>query len=58
MVIPLAVGFALALSNAPWVARLLHVARAVSNVTIVLLVVLMIGLNLRTLLSTLGSFTC
>jgi len=56
MVIPLAVGFALGLSKAAWVARLLHVVRLVSNVTMVLLVVLMVGLNFKTLLSTLGSF--
>jgi BASS family bile acid:Na+ symporter len=56
MVIPLAVGFALAMFKASWVARLLSVMRIVSNVTLVLLVVLMIGLNLKTLVSTLGSF--
>jgi len=56
MVIPLAAGFAIALSRAVWVSRLLAVARAVSNVTMVLLVVLMVGLNFKTLLSTLGSF--
>src|ERR1700752_28 len=56
MTIPLAVGFALGLSEAPWGGRLLLVARAVSNVTMVLLVVFMVGLNFKTLLSTLGSF--
>lgn len=56
MAIPLAIGFALALSNAPWVGRLLHVVRTVSNVTMLLLVVLMVGLNFKALLSTLGSF--
>jgi hypothetical protein len=56
MVIPLAVGFALGLSKAAWVGRLLSVVRTVSNVAMVLLVVLMVGLNFKTLLSTLGSF--
>jgi len=56
MVIPLAIGFALALSNAPWLARLQSIMRTVSNLTMMLLVVLMIGLHFRTLLSTLGSF--
>lgn len=56
MVIPLAVGFVLGLSKAAWVARLLHVVRLISSATMVLLVVLMIGLNVKTLLSTLGSF--
>jgi BASS family bile acid:Na+ symporter len=56
MVIPLAVGFALALSRAPWVARLLSIVQMVSNVSMVLLIVLLIGLNFRTLLGTVGSF--
>jgi BASS family bile acid:Na+ symporter len=56
MVIPLAVGFALAFSRGAWVARLLSVARMVSNVTLVLIVALMIGLNFKTLVGTLGSF--
>src|SRR5262245_1244281 len=54
MVIPLAIGFAFGRSNAPWTARLLHVVRTVSNVSMLLLVVLMIGLNFKTLLGTLG----
>ena len=56
MVIPLAAGFALGLSKAAWVARLQAVAKAVSNVTLVLIVILMIGLNFKTLVGTLGSF--
>ena len=56
MMIPLAVGSALALSSAWWKAHLLVVVRIVSNATFVLLVVLMIGLNFKTLLGTLGSF--
>jgi BASS family bile acid:Na+ symporter len=56
MVIPLALGFALPLSNAAWVPRLQSVMRTVSNASLVLLIVLMIGLNFKTLLSTIGSF--
>ena len=56
MVIPLAVGFALARSKAAWVARLSSIAKMISNVTLVLIVVLMIGLNFKTLAGTLGSF--
>ncbi|MEJ0074425.1 MAG: bile acid:sodium symporter family protein [Alphaproteobacteria bacterium] len=56
MVLPLSVGFALGLSRAPWAARLLSVVRTISSATMLLLVVLMIGLNFKTLLSTLGSF--
>ncbi len=56
MVIPLAVGFVIALSKAPWVTRLLHVVRTISTVTMLLLVVLMVGLNFKTLVGTLGSF--
>ena len=56
MVIPLAIGFALALSKAAWVGCLLVVVRSVSNVTMVLLIVLVVALNFKTLLSMLGSF--
>ena len=56
MVIPLAIGFALALSKAAWVGCLLVVVRNVSNVTMVLLIVLVVALNFKTLLSMLGSF--
>jgi BASS family bile acid:Na+ symporter len=56
MVIPLAAGFALAHFKAAWAARLHSVSKMVSNVTLVLIVVLMIGLNVKTLVSTLGSF--
>jgi hypothetical protein len=54
--IPLAIGFALALSKAAWVGGLPVAARNLSNVTMVLLIVLMVGLNFKTLLGTLGSF--
>jgi BASS family bile acid:Na+ symporter len=56
MVIPLAVGLALARFNAAWAARLHSISKMVSNVTLVLIVVLMIGLNSKTLAGTLGSF--
>ena len=56
MVFPLAVGLAIAAFKAPWVTRLLHVVRTISTVTMLLLVVLMVGLNFKTLLGTLGSF--
>ena len=39
-----------------WLARLLSLARRVSNAAFVLLVVLMIGLNLKTMAGTIGSF--
>ena len=56
MVLPLAAGFVLALSRAAWVTHLHSIAKLISSVTLVLIVVLMIGLNFRTLLGTLGSF--
>lgn len=56
MVLPLIAGFAIALSAVPWKARLLTFARALSNATFLLLIVLMIGLNFRTIASALGSF--
>jgi BASS family bile acid:Na+ symporter len=56
MLIPLGIGFALALAGAPWLERLLAFVRRVSNLALLLLIVLLIGLNLNTLLATLGSF--
>jgi len=56
MLIPLGIGFALVLAGASWMNRLLTFVRAVSNLSLVLLVVLFIGLNLKTLLGTFGSF--
>jgi BASS family bile acid:Na+ symporter len=56
MLIPLGIGFALALAGASWLERLLAFVRRLSNLALVLLVVLLIGLNLKTLLGTLGSF--
>jgi|RhiMethySRZTD1v2_1073278.scaffolds.fasta_scaffold377890_1 BASS family bile acid:Na+ symporter len=58
MLLPLGVGFALALgaAGASWLERLLVFVRRLSNLALVLLVVLFIGLNLKTLLGTFGSF--
>jgi len=56
MLIPLGIGFALALVGASWLERLLAFVRRLSNLALVLLVVLLIGLNLKTVLGTLGSF--
>jgi BASS family bile acid:Na+ symporter len=56
MVMPLMIGFGLAMSNVSWVKRLLPVARMVSNISLVLLVVLLLELDFTQLVSTLGSF--
>ena len=56
MLIPLGIGFALVLAGASWMNRLLTFVRALSNLSLVLLVVLFIGLNLKTLFGTFGSF--
>ena len=56
MMIPLGIGFALALSRLSWVERVLPFVRALSNLALVLLVVLLVGLNLKTVLGTFGSF--
>src|SRR3954469_19239927 len=56
MVIPLAIGFALTHLDGPWLPRLRAMMRTISNVAMVSLVVLMIALNFKTLIGTLGSF--
>ena len=56
MLTPLALGFTLALACASWVKGLVIFARRISSLSLVLVVVLVIGLNLRTLLGTLGSY--
>jgi BASS family bile acid:Na+ symporter len=56
MLVPLGIGFALAFAAASWMNRLLTFVSALSNLSLVLLVVLMLGLNLNTFLGTLGSF--
>jgi len=56
MLLPLAIGFGLARVGAPWVTQLLDFVRKLSNLAFVLLVVLMVGLNLKTMAATFGSF--
>ena len=56
MLLPLVLGFLLARATRVWKDLLLVLARRLSNLTFVLLVILMIGVNLRTLVSTFGSF--
>ena len=56
MMMPLGIGFALALSRLSWVERLVPLIGALSNLALVLLVVLLVGLNLKTVLGTFGSF--
>jgi BASS family bile acid:Na+ symporter len=56
MLIPLAAGFALAHLNYAWVPGVRSAAKMVSSVSTVLLVVLMVALNFKTLVGTLGSF--
>jgi BASS family bile acid:Na+ symporter len=56
MLTPLALGFTLGLARASWVKGLAIFARRISSLSLVMVVVLMIGLNLRTLLGTLGSY--
>jgi BASS family bile acid:Na+ symporter len=56
MLVPLAIGFALGQAGAAWVARLLGFVQRVSNLAFVLLVVLMVGLNLKTMAGTFGSY--
>jgi len=54
MLLPMAIGFALARSA--WAARLLGFVQRVSNLAFVLLVVLLVGLNLKTMTGFVGSF--
>ncbi|MBV8840160.1 MAG: bile acid:sodium symporter family protein [Alphaproteobacteria bacterium] len=56
MVIPLAVGFALALAGKSWTKPVLGFTRIVSSAAFVLLIVLMTGLNFATIASAVGSF--
>lgn len=56
MVLPLAIGFALGLAGASRVARLLSFVQRVSNLAFVLLVVLMVGMNIKTMAGAIGSF--
>ena len=56
MLTPLALGFTIGLARASWVRGLAIFARRISSLSLVLVVVLMIGLNLKTLVGTLGSY--
>ena len=56
MLIPLGIGFALVLAGASWMNRLLTFVRALSNLSLVLLVVLLVGLNLNTAPGDVGQF--
>ena len=56
MLAPLVLGFLLARSGGHWKDRLLIVVRGLSNFAFVLLLVLMVGVNLKTLASAFGSF--
>jgi len=56
MLLPLAIGFAVALVRAPWVATLQRVIGRVSNLSLLLVMLLLIGLNLKGMASLFGSF--
>ncbi len=56
MLVPLGIGFWLAHTGASWLERLLAFVRALSNLALVLLLVLLVGLNLKIVLGTVGSF--
>jgi bile acid:Na+ symporter, BASS family len=56
MLIPLAIGFALPLAGASLISGFFTLLRKISNLALVLLVVLVIGLNLNALVNTIGSF--
>jgi BASS family bile acid:Na+ symporter len=55
MLVPLAVGVAVKAWLEPWAARLRPVVTAVSNISMVLAVLLLIGLNFRSMLGTFGT---
>ena len=56
MLLPLAIGFAVALVRAPWVAPLQRLIGRVSNLSLLLVMLLLIGLNLKGMASLFGSF--
>jgi BASS family bile acid:Na+ symporter len=56
MLVPLAIGFWLAHTGASWLDRLLAFARRLSNLALVLLLVLLVGLDLKIVVGTVGSF--
>ncbi|HWS26868.1 MAG TPA: bile acid:sodium symporter [Xanthomonadales bacterium] len=56
MLMPLGFGFALALIKAPWVARLARLVERISNLALVLVLILLVGLNVEAMLGIFGSF--
>ena len=56
MLMPLALGFALGRAGGSWVARLSSFAERVSNLAFVMFVVLIVGINFKTIAGTFGSF--
>ena len=56
LLMPLAIGFALALCTPAWTKVLLPLVRKVSNIALLVLISLTIALNLKTVLGTFGSF--
>ncbi len=56
MLVPLGIGFWLAHTGASWLERLLALVHRLSNLALILLLVLLVGLNLKIVLGTVGSF--
>ena len=56
MLIPLGIGLALTPGDGSWLERVLVFVRGLSNLALVLLLVLLVGLNLKVVLGTVGSF--
>ena len=56
LLMPLAIGLALALCMPAWTKVLLPLVRKASNITLLVLISLTIALNLKTVLGTFGSF--
>lgn len=56
MLAPLGIGFAVALIRASWVARLTRLIGRISNLALVLVLVLLVGLNVKAMLAIFGSF--
>jgi len=55
MLVPLGVGFALALIHAAWIAQLTRLIGRISNLALVLVLVLSVGLNLKAMSAIFGS---
>ena len=56
LLMPLAIGLALALCMPAWTKALLPLVRKASNITLLVLISLTVALNLKTVLGTFGSF--